>query len=786
MNSFQKLFSKIARKTVSAVMGSDVSQELNTASGAREAFPGMAELCRAAAAEGCVLLRNEGGALPLSKEKPVAVFGRCQIDTFYMGYGSGGDVHPPYTVSILEGLENAGANLYAPLRDAYCSWTSSKEHAADPGFWAHWPQCHPEMPIAPELLDAAAKECDTALAVIGRAAGESFDLSPDQGGYLLTDEERTLLAALCEHFEKTVLVLNIGNLIDLSFLEEIPFSAVLIVWQGGMETGNAAADVLFGAVSPCGKLADTAARSLADYPSNATFGGKETSEYLEDVFVGYRYFDTCAQEKIIFPFGFGLSYSAFSINPVELSREKGGVSLSVAVENIGAAVGKEALDLYVSPPREGLRKPIRVLASFAKTKLLAPGECETLLLSTDDRALAAFDESKSAFVLEEGEYQFYVNQIPAGSFRQKETKILETYESITEGSEALRDRILSRLPKAAALEKGKRPDFRAVLSGNLSLEGFAAALTARELEALTRGHGMMNSSFGPAGNAGSFGGILPSLQKKGVEPIITCDGPSGLRLARFTSLLPCAAALAASRNAELIEALYTKVGEEMVAVGADVLLGPGLNLHRHPLCGRNFEYYSEDPLLSGKMAAAAVRGIQKSGRSACPKHFACNNQEYARTENNSVVSERALREIYLRSFELCVKEGKPLCLMTSYNKVNGVWSHYNYDLATTVLRREWGYEGLVMTDWWMRSAKSPEFPNLRDNAYRVRAGVDVLMPGASGHLVKKYKSDGTLTETLGQRGGITRAELERSACNTLRLALHLQKHKSEPDLQGEA
>ena len=777
MNFIGRMVSKIARKATSAVMGSDVSQELNTAQGAREAFPGMSELCRRAAAEGCVLLKNEG-ALPLTGEKPVAVFGRCQIDTFYMGYGSGGDVHPPYTVSILEGLERNGANLYRPLAERYRAWTAEKENAADPGFWAHWPQSHPEMPLAPQLLESAAKECGTAVAVIGRAAGESFDLSPDQGGYLLTDAEREMLVSLCERFEKTVLVLNIGNLIDLSFLEEIPLSAVLIVWQGGMETGNAAADVLLGAVSPCGKLADTAARSLADYPSNANFGQKEKSEYAEDIFVGYRYFDTCAQDKILFPFGFGLSYTEFSLSPFGLNKTKDGVVLNVTVENTGTAVAKAAVDLYVSPPREGLQKPIRVLASFGKTKLLAPGERDTLRFSADNRALASFDESLGAFVLEKGEYQFYVNQTPAGSFFQAETVLLERCETICESREALHDRILERLPRAAALEKGKLPRLSAVSDGSLSLEGFLAALSARELEALTRGHGMMNSSFGPAGNAGAFGGILPSLQKKGIAPIVTCDGPSGLRLSRFTSLLPCAAALAASRNTGLIEALYEKLGEEMIAVGADVLLGPGLNLHRHPLCGRNFEYYSEDPLLSGKMAAAAVRGIQRSGRSACPKHFACNNQELERTQNDSIVSERALREIYLRSFEICVKEGTPLCLMTSYNKINGVWSHYNYDLATTVLRGEWGYRGVVMTDWWMRRSKSPEFPLLRDNAYRVRAQVDVLMPGDQGHLVKKYHSDGTLLETLGKKGGITRGELERSAGNVLRLALQLQKNKS--------
>ena len=286
---------------------------------------------------------------------------------------------------------------------------------------------------------------------------------------------------------------------------------------------------------------------------------------------------------------------------------------------------------------------------------------------------------------------------------------------------------------------------------------------------------MMGSNLGVAGNAGAFGGVIESLRQKGVPPIITSDGPAGLRLKKYCALQPCGTALACTWNTELMEALSAKVGEEMIHYGVDVQLAPGMNIHRNPLCGRNFEYFSEDPLLSGKMAAATVRGVQSKGKAACPKHFACNNQETNRNKNDSRVSERALREIYLRNFEIVVKEAKPLTIMTSYNKVNGVWSHYNYDLVTTVLRGEWGYTGCVITDWWMQKAKSPEFPKLKNNAYRVRAQVDVLMPGDIGHLAKRYKSDGSLLETLGKPDGITRAELQRTAKNVLTLALRLNK-----------
>ena len=293
-----------------------------------------------------------------------------------------------------------------------------------------------------------------------------------------------------------------------------------------------------------------------------------------------------------------------------------------------------------------------------------------------------------------------------------------------------------------------------------------------ELEAISRGDYIMNSPLGAEGNAGVFGGVLQSLRDKGVKPIVTTDGPSGIRLKASCSLLPIGSLLSSTWNEALLSEVYKKVGEEMKDRGSDVLLAPGMNIHRNPLCGRNFEYFSEDPLLSGKSAAAVVRGLQSAAVSACPKHFACNNQETNRTKNDSRVSERALREIYLKNFEICIKESSPLNIMTSYNKVNGVWSHYNYDLCTQILRNEWHYEGNVITDWWMQKSKSPEFPEMRDNAYRVRAQVDVLMPG--GERVGKRKPDGTLLKTYNKPDGITLGELQRTAKNVLKTVLALK------------
>ena len=293
----------------------------------------------------------------------------------------------------------------------------------------------------------------------------------------------------------------------------------------------------------------------------------------------------------------------------------------------------------------------------------------------------------------------------------------------------------------------------------------------------------MNSKLGTPGNAAVYGGILKSLRKKGVPPVSATDGPSGIRLHCYASLLPIGTRLASTWNQQLVRELYALEGAEMARKGSDVLLAPGMNIHRDPLCGRNFEYFSEDPLLAGTMGAAVVRGIQSQGVSACPKHFACNNQETMRIYNDSRVSERALREIYLKGFEICVKTAHPFNIMTSYNKINGVWGHYHYGTCTQILRGEWEYDGCVMTDWWMRASKDPDFPLLRNNAYRVRGQVDVLMPGA-GAGSRKAKYDPTLLESLGKPDGITRAEIFRSAMNTLRFVLRSHPFCAEHGLDN--
>ena len=773
MDFVSKTVGKIVQRSIDRHMGAGLMQEENTAAGERYYASGFPELIRKAAAEACVLLKNDG-TLPLKKDEEVAVFGRCQLDWFYVGYGSGGDVHPAWRVNLIDGLKNGGQKYNTALAGRYTAWV--KENPADHGWWGHWPFSYPEMELDEETVKAAAKTAKTALVVIGRAAGEDRENTLNKGSYYLTEEERMMLDLVTENFAHVAVILNVGSIMDMAWVEDYGtrISAVLCVWQGGMESGNAAADILCGKTSPSGRLSDTIARYYVDYPSSKNFGGKEYNNYAEGIFVGYRYFDRFSSKSVLFPFGFGLSYTSFKTAAEDFAHMSGELTVTARVTNTGTMPGKEVVQLWCSAPVGALDKPKRVLCAFAKTEELYPGESGTVTLRCTDQDFASYDESRHAFVLESGQYRFVIGEQEIGTFRISEDRIVRSCRPLKLSSDKLRQVILTELPARikAAPAYGTLDDVKA---GKLSLEAFTAGLSVEDLEALTRGEGMMNVACGVPGNAGGFGGVTESLQKKGVSELVTADGPAGLRLQKFSSLMPIGTALACTWNTELVEALHQKLGEEMTHYGVDVHLGPGMNIHRNPLCGRNFEYYSEDPLLTGKIAAAAVRGVQSRGHASCPKHFACNNQETKRNTNDSRLSERAMREIYLRGFEICVCEAHPLTIMTSYNKVNGVWSHYSYELATAVLRGDWGFEGVVITDWWMQHAASPEFPKLKDNAYRVRAGVDVLMPGDWKRHAYRYRSDGTLLDTLGQSEGITLAELQRTAMRVLQLVLKLKK-----------
>lgn len=797
------IFNKIIRGAIGIFEGG-LSQE--QAAWAEETYdvPVSAKAdIRQLAAEGIVMLKNDD-ALPLCGKK-VAVFGRCQYDYFYCGYGSGGDVNIPYKVSLSEALHNCTEVQINEEIDTFYREKSEK-NPPDEGYWGHWPFNFPEFIPDEALIKSASEKSDAAVIIIGRAAGEDRENKLSKGSYYLTDDEIRLLDAVTASFEKTVVVLDCGNIIDMEKISSYgkKISAILYAFQGGMESGNALCDVLTGKVNPCAKLTDTVAVKYSDYPSSKSFGGKAYNNYTEDIFVGYRYFETFAPEKVLYPFGYGLSYTTFKIEAVDFKKNENDIQLSIRVTNTGKVAGKEIVQIYCEQPSGATSTAKRVLCDFAKTDILNPNESCTIIFNIPLYTISSYDDSgktgfESSYVLLEGEYKFFASDCvrdgtECGSFSVESTypivklqpvcsvkngfdrmirtangKISE--EPVPMSNVDLKERILKNLPKDLphSLDKGYK--LSDVKNGKITIDEFVSQLSFKELEAITRGDYIMHSPLGTSGNAGVFGGVLSSLRVRGVPALSTTDGPAGIRVTKKRSLLPSGACMAASWNLKLIERVYSFIAEEMKECGSDILLAPGMNIHRNPLCGRNFEYFSEDPIVSGKCAAAVVKGVQSKGASSCPKHFACNNQEVNRNKNDSRVSEKALREIYLKPFEIVVKEASPKNIMTSYNKVNSVYSYNHYDMVTTVLRGEWGYKGNVMTDWWTKHTESPDFPGLRDNAYRVRAQVDVLMPGVNGRFGSTKHPDPTLFETYEKDGGITLGEIQRSAKNVLNLCL---------------
>lgn len=796
-----QLFNKAARFVLSRIHRTGLEQDLNRTEGSgRLAVPEIAAQARAMAADGIVLLKNEDKTLPITGQTRVAVFGRSAVNYFTVGYGSGGDVVSPYRRNLMEGLLEHGVKVDGILASQYETWCSRPRNVPDEGYWAHWPMSNPEMPLKAEDVAAAALRCDMALVVIGRAAGESRENVLKPGSYYLTDREKAMLDVVATYFHRVCLVMDCGNVIDMSWTRdyENKLTAIVYAWQGGMESGTALADVLTGAVNPSGKLTDTIAVKYEDYPSSQSFGAMAFNAYTEDIYVGYRYFETFAPDRVLYPFGFGLSYTRFRLSS-QAAVSGNQVTVNTTVENVGGEAGREVVQVYVDLPCGTLGNPKRVLAGFKKTGLLQPGQQQVVDVSFDLASLASFDDTgctghKDAFVLEAGNYCVQagtsIRDVKAvvcivkqglevvrqlhecnavrpehGFCRMVNKGGAPDMEMVPTANRNLKQDILAHLPQE--LTSGQTEfTFEDVKARRCTPEEFVAQLSDQELDDITHGFGLMNDPSGPAGNAGSLGGVTEALKKRGIPTVITTDGPSGIRIRRTCSLLPCGTCLASTFDPEGVEALYRLLGREMVLQGTQVLLGPGMNIHRNPLCGRNFEYYSEDPLLTGKIAAAMVRGIQSQGVSACPKHFACNNQETNRNKCDSRLSQRAQREIYLKGFEIAVKESDPWCLMTSYNLVNGVWSHYHYELVTDILHDEWGYRGLTITDWWMQPGAAPEFPAITNDACRIRAQVDVLMPGEI--------QERTLVASLADPNGVTRAEAQRCAVNVIKFILKVK------------
>jgi len=752
------------------------------------------ETAASAAAEGIVMLKNDNGALPLSKDEVVSVFGRIQLHYYKSGTGSGGMVNVSKVTGIVDGLLESGVKLNEELLNVYKKWDEENPYDLGDG-WGNEPWSQVEMPLDEQLVADAAQKGSTAIVIIGRTAGEEMDATLTEGSFLLTALEKDMLSKVRKAFEKVVVLLNVGGLIDMSFVNEYAPNSVLYVWQGGMTGGTGTADVLTGKVSPSGKLSDTIAYSVKDYPSDPYFGDRVRNFYSEDIFVGYRWFETFAPEKVLYPFGFGLSYTTFDVKSVSVSGSDT-LTFKVSVTNTGKFSGKEVVQVYCGAPQGKLGKAARVLCGFAKTKELAPDETQELEISVRLETLASYDDSgvtgnRFCWVLEEGEYKFFVGTDVRSAqetfkFSLNESKVTEKciqalapvlpFKRITaennDGnlSPVMHDVPLSevdeparraeRLPQEIPYTGDKGIKLADVKSGKNTMDEFLAQLSNHDLSCIIRGEGM-GSPRVTAGTASAFGGVSDALTGFGIPAACCDDGPSGMRLDCGTKAfsLPNGTMLASTFNCELIKELYYLLGLEMSANKVDCILGPGMNIHRHPLNGRNFEYFSEDPFLTGKMAAFQLNGLHSAGVTGTIKHFCGNNQETNRHFIDSAVSERALREIYLKGFEIAVREGNADSIMTTYGSVNGLWTAGNFDLNTVILREEWGFKGFTMTDWWANVNFRGEEPKRAFFVPMAIAQNDVYMVCADTSC-----ADEDIDTALAD-GTLTRGELQRNAAN---------------------
>lgn len=740
---------------------------------------------------GIVMLKNDG-ALPLKQGGTAAVFGRIQLHYYKSGTGSGGMVNVSKVIGITDGLLDAGYKLDEQLLNAYREWDEQNPFDYGEG-WGGEPWSQKEMPLTDELVGGAASRADAAIVIIGRTAGEEMDNKLEKGAFLLSDLEEDMLRRVTSSFDKTVVLLNTGGLIDMSFMDRYPVSAVMYVWQGGMVGGAGTAAVLTGEVSPSGKLPDTIAYEISDYPSDKFFGSGDMDCYGEDIYVGYRYFETFAKDRVRFPFGFGMSYTSFDIAASDFKLDGDKVTGSVNVKNTGSTPGREVVQIYCSAPQGKLGKPARVLCGFDKTRALQPGESQTLSFEIPLESVASYDDSgvtghKSAWILEQGGYVFYAGAdvrsaseaysltLPETVVRQCKSALgpLTAFKRMVNsgGKPEFEDVPLTgeafphdhaKLPAEIPQTGDRGIRLADVVNGKNTLEEFTAQLTDYDLSCIIRGEGMGSPKV-TAGTAAAFGGVSDTLTALGIPCACCDDGPSGMRLDCGTKAfsLPNGTLLASTFDRPLMTELFTFMGLEMHTNQVDCLLGPGMNIHRHPLNGRNFEYFSEDPYLTGEMASAELAGLHSTGAEGTIKHFCGNNRETRRHFLDSVISERALREIYLRGFENAVKKGGAKSVMTTYGQVNGVWTAGNYDLVTGILRDDWGFDGFTMTDWWANINRRGKAPDKSDFAAMAMAQNDVYMVTADGAAC----NDNTLDSL--KSGELTRGELQRNAMNILR------------------
>ena len=736
------------------------------------------QLSRRAACEGSVLLKNKNGFLPLEKGKKVAIFGNAQIDYVKGGSGSG-IVHAPYVRNIYDGLKmkEGKVEVFDSLSLFYTDYVvNAYKNGGENGRLTE-----PEIPAV--LLHSAREFTDTAIITICRFSGEGYDRRNDgEDKYFeLEDGEKKMVADVLASFENVIVLLNVGAMIDTSwFANNDKVKSALLVWQGGLEGGLSVADMLVGDDAPSGKLVDTCAAKFDDYPSSAGFHESEDYvKYTEDIFVGYRYFETIPGKKdaVVYPFGYGLTYTTFEVSNVFVGGNGEQIFVSANVTNTGTRAGKEVVEVYYSAPEGKISKEKIALIAFQKTLLLEAGKSCTVSMTFNVRDMASYDDmgdiEKNAYVLEKGDYHFFIGTSVRDTVCADYTYVLVEDVIVEKLNSYCAPRKLEKrlmadgtfrdVPAREGEEKtfpveyhneykssDKVIELYDVDEGKATLDEFISQMSDEELIDMLVG----KRDTGVA-NTGTMGGYNNRYQ---IPPIATADGPAGLRLNRRrgirTTAFPIATALACSWNIELVEEVGKAGALECKENNIQIWLTPALNIHRSTLCGRNFEYYSEDPLIAGKMAAAMVRGIQSQKVVATPKHFVANNKETNRVESDSIMSERALREIYLKGFEICVKESAPKMIMSSYNLINGVHTSESAELITGILRGEWGYEGMLTTDW----------SNTAKHYKEVKAGNDIRMP---------ERQKGQLQEPYAQ-GLITRDEMAVCVKRILEMVLWVE------------
>ncbi|MDE6903955.1 MAG: glycoside hydrolase family 3 C-terminal domain-containing protein [Lachnospiraceae bacterium] len=781
---------------------------------------------RIAAAEGFVLLKNENNILPIDKAEKIALYGPGAGKTIKGGTGSG-DVNERYSVSIYQGLKDAGYMITTEdwiesygkeFDEKRLEWKDTiwkkVEEEKLPLFDAYVskPFSYPSGEM-PKKTDA-----DTAIYVLSRVAGEGCDRYDKKGDYYLTEEENKFLKGLCGLYKNVVLVLNAGGAVDLTYLEEYKnIRCVIQMSQAGCEGGAALSDVISGKVNFCGKLTDTWAFRYGDYPNSPSFshnnGNVYKELYEEGIFVGYRYFDTFGK-KVRYGFGYGLSYTEFCIETLgmkhyDLGTDHAEIGLDIAVTNTGERAGKEVVQVYVSCPQGKQGKEYRRLVGFEKTKELAPGERQQFEIRFPLYALASYMESEPGWVLEQGIYGIFVGNSLESSLFSASLKMQDDFTMVkTEHICRLKQELKELKAPSEEIERrrgtwmgeiGLKPS---VILGSKDMVGkmavygteyekipekikdFVDTLSREQLIRLATGD---PSQVQGSGNLGAAGFSVPGAaaqtsgcaKEQGLSDYVLADGPAGLRLQQtyfvkegkiqpepfekslekgflckdytepegekyyqYCTAFPVGTLLAQTWDREMVRAVGKAAAEEMAEFHVTLWLAPGMNIHRNPLCGRNFEYFSEDPVLSGEMAAAVTLGVQSiPGCGTTIKHFACNNQEDNRIHSDSVVSERTLREIYLKGFEIAVAKSQPMAMMTSYNLINGVHAANNFDLCTKAARNEWGFKGLIMTDW-LTTNNGPECTA----SGCMRAGNDIVMPGlpADHENMEKELAEGTL------------------------------------------